>query len=105
MYGLKKETITAIQSVLRKYGQVETAIIYGSRAMGNYRNGSDIDLALTGRDLTLTTIHQIENDLDDLLLPYQFDLSLLKDISNKELLAHIKRVGKVFFTIEQNATE
>jgi len=97
MFGLKTETIQAIREVLAKYPEVEKAILYGSRAKGNYRPGSDIDLTLAGDKLTLTTLQKIENELDDLLLPYKIDLSLHRQIQNKALLEHIERVGKVFF--------
>lgn len=97
-YGLKPETIQAMQAVFEKYPAVQQAILYGSRAKGNYRPGSDIDLTLEGEELDLSTLHKIENDLDDLLLPYKIDLSLLSHIQSPELLDHIKRVGAVFFT-------
>jgi type I restriction enzyme S subunit len=97
MFGLKTETMEAIREVLAKYPEVEKAILYGSRAIGNYRPGSDIDLTLTGEKLNLSILQKIENDLDDLLLPYKIDLSLHKQIQNQELLEHIERVGKVFF--------
>ncbi|HEY8388843.1 MAG TPA: nucleotidyltransferase domain-containing protein [Parasegetibacter sp.] len=97
MYGLKSEAISSIGKVLAKYPEVEKAILYGSRAKGNYRSGSDIDLTLMGENLTLTVLHRIENELDDLLLPYKIDLSLFHQIKNPELLDHIQRVGKVFY--------
>ncbi len=98
MYGLKPETIQAMRGVFEKYPAVQQATLYGSRAKGNYRPGSDIDLTLEGEGLDLSTLHKIENDLDDLLLPYKIDLSLLKHIQNPELLDHIRRVGAAFFT-------
>ncbi len=55
MYGLKEKHIKAINSVFSKYPQIEKTILYGSRAKGNYRNGSDIDLTLVGDDLDLKT--------------------------------------------------
>lgn len=98
MYGLKQETIEAIQSVFQKYPEVSEVILYGSRAKGNFRTGSDIDLTLKGENLNLTVLHKIENDLDDLFLPYKMDLSLLHHIQNDELIEHINRVGQVFYT-------
>lgn len=97
MYGLKTETIKAIQEVLANFPEVEKAILYGSRAKGNFRPSSDIDLTLTGDNLNLTTLQKIENDLDELFLPYKIDLSLYHQIKNPELLDHIRRVGKVFY--------
>lgn len=97
MYGLPPHTIQAIQGVFAAYPQLEQAILYGSRARGNYRNGSDIDLTLLGSALNLSHLHAIETKLDDLLLPYYIDLSLHQHIQNPELLAHIEAVGVVFW--------
>jgi predicted nucleotidyltransferase len=99
IYGLKNETINFIQQILASYPEVEKAILYGSRAKGNYRVGSDIDLTLLGDKLNLSILHKIENDFDELFLPYKIDVSLHKQIQNKELLEHIERVGKVFYEI------
>ena len=76
--------------------------MYGSRAKGNYRPGSDIDLTLKGRGINLEQLNAISNDLDDLLLPYTFDLSIFHHITNRELLGHIERVGKVFYSFRKN---
>lgn len=96
-FGLKETTISQINQVFSIYPQVKSVIIYGSRAKGNYRKGSDIDLTLIGEELTLHFVHKIELDLDDLLLPYTFDLSVFQDINNPDLLDHIQRVGIEFF--------
>ena len=95
-YGLELKTIGLISDVFSKYAAVEQVIIYGSRAKGNFRPGSDIDLTLKGPSLNLETLLKIENDLDDLLLPYKFDLSIYHQISDKSVLEHIDRVGKSF---------
>ena len=96
-YGLKDKAIEQIISVLAGYPQVEKAILYGSRAKGNYKIGSDIDLTMIGDMLTIHIINQISNDLDDLLLPYTFDISIFHQISNPDLVDHIERIGKVFY--------
>ncbi len=100
-FGLKEEIIEQINGVFSKYRQIEKVIIYGSRAKGNYRNGSDIDLTLKGSDLNLSVICQISLELDDLLLPYTFDLSVYKQISNPDLISHIERVGIVFYELQR----
>jgi type I restriction enzyme S subunit len=97
MYGLKPHTIKAIQDVFAKHKAIEKAILYGSRAKGNYRNGSDIDLTLVGETLTLSQQFSIETDLDDLLLPYKMDLSIFHKIENEDLIDHINRIGIVFY--------
>ncbi len=96
-FGLKPHIIETIRNVFVKYPQVEKVIIYGSRAKGNYSNGSDIDLTLLGRDLDLSLLNKIDNELDDLMLPYTFDLSNFSQIKNKDLIDHIRRVGKTFY--------
>jgi len=96
-YGLKDGTIQKIQSVLARYPQVERAILYGSRAMGNYKNGSDIDLTLCGAGLTRKVLYRIMDELDDLLLPYTIDLSILDNINDPDLRDHIHRVGVTFY--------
>ncbi|PWU21730.1 MAG: hypothetical protein C5B49_02140 [Bdellovibrio sp.] len=95
--GLSAETIDKIQSTLRQYPEVETALLYGSRAMGKHKPGSDIDVVLEGAGLNLETLNKIRNDLDDLLLPYTFDVSILHQIENKDLVDHIERVGKTVY--------
>ena len=94
--GLKLETIKSIQNVLRSNPEIKHAVLYGSRAMGTYRIGSDIDLCLKGKDLNTSLILKIENQLDDLLLPYTFDICIYDKIDNQNLIDHIDRVGISF---------
>lgn len=99
-YGLNDTDIQLIHEVLQQYPEVKQAILYGSRAKGNYRPASDIDLSLTGTKLTIAHLLAIENQLDDLLLPYKIDLSLFHTIENPSLLDHINRVGILFYEQE-----
>jgi predicted nucleotidyltransferase len=87
----------AIQQVLATYPEVETAILYGSRALGRHRPASDIDLTLTGHTISSSTLARIDADLDDLLLPWVIDLSALASIRHPALLAHVQRAGVVLF--------
>jgi predicted nucleotidyltransferase len=96
-YGLPESTIQKICATLRRYPQVEKAILYGSRAKGNYKNGSDIDLTLSGSNLTLNVIYKILDDLDELLLPYTIDLSIFNKIDDPDVIAHIQRVGVTLY--------
>lgn len=101
-YGLPEATIQNICATLRRYPQVEQAILYGSRAKGNYKNGSDIDLTLRGSPgLTLHLLYKILDDLDDLLLPYTIDLSILDHIDDSDLIEHIQRVGVTLYEKEK----
>lgn len=97
-FGLKEDVISRICSVFAEYPEVEKAVLYGSRAKGNFRNGSDIDLTLVGKDnLTLQKLYKIMEDIDDLFLPYSFDLSIFHQISDPEVVDHINRIGIVFY--------
>lgn len=96
-FGLKQEVINQINHIFSAYPEISKAIIYGSRAKGNYKNGSDIDLTLISDNLSHTQLLHIQNQIDDLLLPYSFDLSIFKTIDNPHLIEHIKRVGITFY--------
>jgi predicted nucleotidyltransferase len=97
-YGLKEAVVRKIRAVFARHPQVEKAVLYGSRAKGNYKNGSDIDLTLYGNtELTLKVLNKIGDELDDLLLPYTIDLSIFRDISDPDVIEHIKSVGVMFY--------
>lgn len=96
-FGLPEITYQKIQLVFSAYPDIEKVLIYGSRAKGNYRPGSDIDLALIGCNLDNEVLNRLLVDLDELNTPYLFDVSIMSDIESKQLLEHIKRVGMVFY--------
>lgn len=97
-FGLSPETISKIYSVFKNYPEIEKAILYGTRAKGTYKTGSDIDLALVGsKNLNHSLSLKIAIELDDLLLPYEIDLAVLSEIENTDLVDHINRVGKIFY--------
>jgi predicted nucleotidyltransferase len=96
-FGLKTEDIQKINTIFEQYGEIYTVILYGSRAKGNFKNGSDIDLTIIENNLDFKQLIAIENKIDDLLLPYKIDLSQKKHITNNELLEHIERIGKIFY--------
>lgn len=96
-HGLTEGTIRQITDVLKHFPQVEKATLFGSRAKGTYRPGSDIDLALVGASLDWVVIGQIYDALDDLYLPYRFSLIQFDGNTDPEVSAHILRVGIVLF--------
>ena len=96
-FGLTDDSIQLIHDILKKYPEVEKAIIYGSRAKGNYRPGSDIDLTLLGTNLTYNIRSQIASDLDDSYSPYLFDISIFDKLNSPDLEEHINRVGQIFY--------
>jgi predicted nucleotidyltransferase len=96
-FGLDQKTIDKINSVFEKHSEIEKVIIYGSRAKGNYRTGSDIDLTLFGNDLKYDLIGKVNSEIDDLNTPYLFDISIFQMLNTPSLEEHINRVGKLFY--------
>lgn len=96
-YGLKDQTLEQIYSVLKTFPQIKKVVLYGSRAKGNYKEGSDIDLCLFGEEVTQSLVNQIDLALDDLFLPYSFDLSVYSHLTNQDLISHINRRGILFY--------
>jgi len=96
-YGLSDTVIEKICDVLSRHSSVEKAVLYGSRAKGTFKPGSDIDLSLHGATITLNELGDIDSELDDLLLPYTFDLLIFDTLNHAKLREHIERVGKVFY--------
>ena len=99
-FGLSQGVIDGIRSVLSRHPSVRRAVLYGSRAKGNYRQGSDIDLTLCeeqGQTISSREVALILDEIDDLLLPYTLDLSVFEQLGNAELRAHIERVGQIFY--------
>ena len=97
IFGLKEEIVQKIKEIFAQFEEVEEVIVYGSRAMGNFRNGSDLDLTIKGQKMNVGIVNKISIKIDDLYLPYLFDISVYHQITNLELIDHIERVGKVFY--------
>ena len=97
-FGLSDKTIAEIKKIFAKFPLVEKVIIYGSRAKGNFRSGSDIDLTLFGEGLNSDILLQINREFDESFLPYKFDLSIFAQLENQDFIDHIKRVGIIFYT-------
>jgi len=92
--GLYKPDMEAIVAVLSQEPKVDQALIFGSRAKGNFKNGSDIDLALKGEKLDFNTVSQISYRLnEETAMPYRFDVLNYHGIQEPSLLEHIDMVG------------
>jgi len=98
-YGLPEKTLNTLDSIFRKYPGIREAVLYGSRAKGKFRAGSDIDITLkTSNAFTRTELLHIAGDFDDSDMPYFVDVSMYDTLANPELKAHIDRVGKVLYS-------
>lgn len=91
-FGLPAYALDQLRKCLSPY-PIEAALVYGSRAKGTYRPASDIDLTLIAPDMNHWQLLELEQAIDDLLLPWKVDLSLYHHIDNEALKAHIDRVG------------
>lgn len=100
MFGLLDRDIEYIKKALKKFDEIDKAIIFGSRAMGNYKKGSDIDIAIVGDRVTNKTILELDDYLNEVYpLPYFFDILKYDSIANEKLKNHIDSKG---VTIYQN---
>lgn len=96
-HGLPEKTVSQITDVLASFPAVERAVLFGSRAKGTHKHGSDIDLSLSGAALDWRTVGRIYDALDDLMLPYRFSLIQFDANTDADVAAHIARVGVVLF--------
>jgi len=97
-YGLSDRTLDTLKVIFGKYSGIKQVVLYGSRAKGKYRKGSDIDLSLKTEDaFTHTDLLHISGDFDDSDIPYFVDVLIYDKLSNPDLKAHIDRVGQVLY--------
>lgn len=96
-FGLSAGTLAEMRRILALQPEVERAVLFGSRAKGVHRPGSDIDLALMGSDLDLQTLSLLHRHFEESSIPYQVDLCLFSALDHPELRAHIERVGQLFY--------
>lgn len=94
-FGLSETTISLIKELLASYSNIECSKIFGSRAKGNYKPSSDIDLVLYG-NIDDSFLRHIAFELDELPTPYKFDVISYSDIDNEKLKQSIDTYGKEF---------
>lgn len=99
MFGLKSTHIESICAILQSFSEIEEAVIFGSRALGNYRKGSDVDLVLLGQNVNIETAQKVSFELNEnTTMPYRFDVLSFTDISSSDLRDHIRRVGVIIYS-------
>lgn len=96
-FGLSDTVIEELQSVFRRHQNIERVLIFGSRSKGNYRAGSDIDLAVIGKGIDYGQMLTILCEIEDLELLYSVDLIDYEEKIGTPLGNHIDRVGQVFY--------
>lgn len=92
--GIQEPFSTRIRTLFTQLPSGTGVILFGSRAKGNFREGSDIDIALKGGGVTEEHRKQLIDAYDKLFLPWKLDLILYDSIQESDLRAHIDRVGK-----------
>jgi predicted nucleotidyltransferase len=98
-YGLRSDDMEYIISSLSKFSEIEKASIFGSRAKGNNKPGSDVDIALYGKKVSFDTVSRLHSILEEESpMPYFFDIVDFSHITHESLKEHINRVGKVIYT-------
>lgn len=98
MNGLIDRDLHYIHKALEKYPEIDRVIIYGSRALGNYKMGSDVDLAIVGEMVSRKTMVGVNDDLNEVYpLPYTFDLVHYDELSNEDLIKHIDKYGEELY--------
>lgn len=97
-WGLSESDLATIRSVLERHPRIRRAVVFGSRAKGTHRRGSDVDLALTGDALSRQDIVETSQALnEETPLPYRFDVIDRDKLENRELAEHIDRVGQELY--------
>ena len=91
--GLTTNELKSISKVFELYPVIDSVVLFGSRAKRNFKNASDIDLAIKGAEVNLKCVLDLNTDLDDLMFPYKFDLINFNHINEQDLIDHIKHVG------------
>lgn len=95
-FGLNSSVLKDLCTIFESFAEINEVLIFGSRVKGNYKNGSDIDLTIKGV-VNLNTLTKIEIMIDDLFLPYTFDINVFDSIKNIDLIDQINRIGKVIY--------
>lgn len=103
-HGLSDATVGLISGVFERFPEIHAVNLFGSRAKGTHKPGSDIDLSLVGESLDWQLVGRIHDALDDLLLPYRFSLVVLDSDTDPDIAAHIRRVGfRLFERVSESA--
>lgn len=96
-FGLTQRDMNTLVSILQKHNTIKDVVIFGSRAKGNYKTGSDIDLVIMNKDVSNTELIQLKNDFEESSLPYFVDVLNYHSIQTPDLINHISRVGEQLY--------
>ncbi|RYG40927.1 MAG: nucleotidyltransferase domain-containing protein [Chitinophagaceae bacterium] len=97
-FGLTQRSIKELHTIFSKYPDITRVNIFGSRAKGNYKTGSDIDLAIINEGLSPKTISRVLGECNESSLPVKVDLVDFNALTNPEFIDHINRIGVPFYS-------
>ena len=97
IYGLTERDMQTLHSILKKYDEIAEVKLFGSRAKGNYKQGSDIDLAVMNEEISSEVISDLASEFEESSLPYTVDLINYPTLRHPAFIEHINRVGVVFY--------
>ncbi|SHG27957.1 Nucleotidyltransferase domain-containing protein [Flavobacterium micromati] len=100
MFGLYDKSYKEILEIIANSLSIKEVVIYGSRAKGNYKEGSVIDITILGEP-TPEDVSKLWHDLDDSFIPYKFDISVYNNLKSDSLKEHINKVGKTFYKLKE----
>ncbi len=96
-FGLKECDVKRIINVIKEESSVRRATMFGSRAMGNFKHGSDVDIALFGDPLDVDAVSNVSFQLNEnTTMPYKFDI-VDRDNVSEAMQEHIKAHGIDFY--------
>jgi len=102
-FGLKKKHLREIVKILASFPEVERAVLFGSRAKGNYRRSSDIDIAVYGKEISFHTILLLKGAFEESYLPFFVDVVNGENLKDEEFKKEIEKYGKVIYRKGQKA--
>lgn len=98
-FGIYDKSYRLMTEVFESFSEIERVILYGSRAMGNYKKGSDIDLAIVDEAVNLHTVNKLSDKLnEEIPVPYYFDVLDYNTLANAQLKKHIDKEGKLLYS-------
>lgn len=100
--GIKRDLLAKIIDIISSCSSVEKALVFGSRARGDYKDTSDIDIAISGKDITSKELNIIEDNINMLNTALNFDIIYLEKTYKKELIENIKKDGVEIYANRQS---
>jgi len=96
-FGLHSKHVNILTQVFNEFINLNSIYIYGSRALGTFKERSDVDLVLMDKDIDRQTLGKLIFEINNSDFPYTVDVQNFSSIKNPALIQHIQKFGKPFF--------